>query len=144
VNEFEKLITPIIEQYDCSLYDISVENEDNNKYLRVYIKKENGQVDVDTCAKISKIISPMLDVYDIVKDQYYFEVSSPGIERKLTKLDNFKKSIGENIKIKLNNGTKINGKIDDIDGINIKIKTNKSIQTVKFDDIKTAKTLFNW
>jgi len=143
VNSFERLITPIIEDNGCSFYDSEVVTEGSDKYFRVYITSTDG-VSIDSCAKISRLISPILDVEEPVSGKYFFEVSSPGLERKLTKIDNFTKSIGENIKIKLENGDKVFGTIIAVNSDIIDIKTQNGIEKIKYVDIKTARTIFKW
>ena len=68
--------------------------------LRIYIDHENGIV-VDDCGKVSRHISGVLDVEDLVRGQYFLEVSSPGLDRPLFKLEHYEKFIGSEVKIKL-------------------------------------------
>jgi len=68
--------------------------------LRVYIDHENGIV-VDDCGIVSRHISGLLDVEDLVRGHYTLEVSSPGLDRPLFKLEHYKKFIGSKVKIKL-------------------------------------------
>ena len=138
----EETIRNIVEAKGEKLYDISIENENENTFFRVYLKSPNQKsVNLDICQAISKLIAPVLDVMPPLKGQYFFEVSSPGIERKLTKLEHFKLSIGEVIKIKLINGDKIKGLLEKTKGLKITIKDNEAIS---FDDIESAKTIFEW
>jgi len=89
-------IEKIIKSHGATLYDSEIVNENSETIFRVYIVKEDG-VNLDLCADISRDISPLLDINPPVNGEYRFEVSSPGIERKLTKLTHFKNSIGEKI-----------------------------------------------
>jgi len=75
--------------------------------LRVYIDSENG-INIDDCTKVSRQISAMLDVEELIQGHYSLEVSSPGIDRPLFELDQYQKHIGEKLKIKVN--SKIEGK----------------------------------
>ena len=78
-------------------------------YLRIYIDKESG-IDLNDCEKVSNEINEILDKADYIKEQYYLEVSSPGIERKLRKDKHLEQNISKNVEIKLfkkdNNGKK--------------------------------------
>ena len=80
------------------------------------------------------------DVEDPVEGRYFLEVSSPGVERKLTKPEHFEKSIGENVKVTLNDGTKVKGQLKSFVDNEAEIGKEK----VKFEDIKKAKTYVDW
>jgi len=60
-------------------------------------------ISLDDCTKLSKYISTVLDMENPIKNNYYLEVSSPGLERPLIELSDFKRYRGKVIKIKINN-----------------------------------------
>ncbi|MBK1973681.1 ribosome maturation factor RimP, partial [Campylobacter sp. TTU-622] len=99
-------------------YDDELVSENGKKIYRVYVMKEGG-VNLDDCARLSEILSPLFDVEPPVNGEYFLEVSSPGLERKLTKLDHFKKSINELVKITTNEKEKLEAKIISIENENI-------------------------
>jgi len=138
-SELKDVIKNIVEDNGCELYDIELTEEGGHKYYRVYITKPGG-VSLNDCAAINNLISPIFDIEDPVDGKYFLEVSSPGIERKLTKPEHFEKSIGENVKVTLNNGTKIKGQLKSFVDNEAEIGKEK----VKFDDIKKAKTYIEW
>jgi len=138
-EELKNVIKNIVEDNGCELYDIEETIENDNKFFRVYITKPGG-VSLNDCEVINNMISPIFDVEEPIKDRYFLEVSSPGIERKLTKKEHFEKSIGENVKVTTNEGKKIKGTLKSFDGEVAEIGKEK----VKFDDIKKAKTYVDW
>ena len=138
-SELKDVIKNIVEDNGCELYDIELTEEGGHKYYRVYITKPGG-VSLNDCAAINNLISPIFDIEDPVDGKYFLEVSSPGVERKLTKPEHFEKSIGENVKVTLNNGTKIKGQLKSFVDNEAEIGKEK----VKFDDIKKAKTYIEW
>jgi len=138
-EELKNVIKNIVEDNGCELYDIEESVENDNKYFRVYITKAGG-VTLNDCVAINNLISPIFDVEEPIKDKYFLEVSSPGLERKLTKKEHFEKSIGENVKVTTNEGKKIKGILKSFDGEVVEIGKEK----VKFDDIKKAKTYVDW
>jgi len=138
-TELKDIIKNIVEDNGCELYDIELTEEDGHKYYRVYITKPGG-VSLNDCAAINNLISPIFDIEDPVEGRYFLEVSSPGLERKLTKKEHFEKSIGENVKVTLNDGTKIKGVLKSFIDDEAEIGKEK----VKFDDIKKAKTYIEW
>ena len=138
-SELKEVIKNIVEDNGCELYDIELTEEGGHKYYRVYITKPGG-VSLNDCAAINNLISPIFDIEDPVDGKYFLEVSSPGIERKLTKPEHFEKSIGENVKVTLNDGTKVKGQLKSF--VNNEAEIGK--EKVKFDDIKKAKTYIEW
>ena len=83
-EKVEELIKDKIENIGYSLYDIEYAKEGPNYYLRIYIDSEKG-IDLNDCEKVSNEINDILDEADYIKEQYYLEVSSPGLERTLRK-----------------------------------------------------------
>ncbi len=137
--KLEEVIKNIVEDNGCELYDIEQTMEGDNKFYRVYITKPGG-VSLNDCAAINNLLSPIFDIEDPVEGKYFLEVSSPGIERKLTKKEHFEKSIGENVKVTTNDGQKIKGQLKSFDGEIAEIGKEK----VNFNDIKKAKTYVDW
>ncbi|MEO1924308.1 MAG: ribosome maturation factor RimP [Nautiliaceae bacterium] len=138
-EELKNVIKNIVEDNGCELYDIEDTVEGDHRYFRVYITKPGG-VSLNDCAAINNLISPIFDVEDPVEGKYFLEVSSPGVERKLTKPEHFEKSVGENVKVTLNDGTKIKGQLKSFIDNEAEIGKEK----VKFEDIKKAKTYVDW
>lgn len=96
----EELLLPIIEEYQFELVDVEYVKEGGNWYLRAYIDKEGGFT-VDDCEMVSRRLSDWLDEKDFIDDSYILEVSSPGLGRPLKKEKDFKRSLGEQVDIKL-------------------------------------------
>lgn len=96
----EELILPFIEQTDLELVDIEFLKEGPNWFLRVYIDKSNG-VTLDDCQSISQFLSKKLDETDPIEQNYYLEVSSPGLDRTLKKDKDFEKYKGRMIDVHL-------------------------------------------
>lgn len=96
----EALITPIVEANHFELVDVEYVKEGSSWYLRAYIDKEGG-ITVDDCELVSRAFSDLLDKEDFIEDAYILEVSSPGLGRPLKKDKDFKRSIGEEVEIRL-------------------------------------------
>ncbi|MBR6509067.1 MAG: ribosome maturation factor RimP [Clostridia bacterium] len=94
------LIKETVEECGVELWDVRYLKEGASYYLRVFIDKAEG-INIDDCTNVSHAIDPIIDEADPIKDSYYLEVCSPGIERELTRDYHFKRFIGEKIKIKL-------------------------------------------
>jgi ribosome maturation factor RimP len=139
----ESKIEKIINSYGASLYDIELVNENGSNIYRVYITKDGG-VDLDLCAQISNDISPLLDLEPPVKGEYFLEVSSPGIERKLSKPKHFQNSINERVKLKVADVGKKKGILKSADEEKISIQTKDGLEEFEYSQINSAKTYFDW
>lgn len=100
IKTTEKLVLPILEEKNLELVDIEYVKEGPNWFLRVYIDKENG-VDITECGEVSEDLSAKLDQDDPIKEAYFLEVSSPGVERPLKSKQDFMKNINKNVLINL-------------------------------------------
>lgn len=96
----EELLTPIVERFGVSIYDVEYVKEGSDWYLRAYIDKPEG-VNIQDCENVSRALSDALDANDFIDDAYILEVSSPGLGRQLKKDKHLEKSIGEEVEIKL-------------------------------------------
>lgn len=135
----------LCKEVELSFYDDELVSENGRKIYRIYVQKEGG-VNLDDCTRLSEILSPIFDVEPPVNGEYFLEVSSPGLERKLSKIEHFAKSIGELVKITTNEKEKFEAKIISIDDENITLENleNKEKTTINFNDIKKARTFVEW
>lgn len=101
----EALIEPIVAKNEFELVDVEYVREGSNWFLRAFIDKPGG-ITVDDCELVSREFSDLLDKEDFIDDSYIMEVSSPGLGRQLKKDKDFKRSIGEEVEIKLYKGIK--------------------------------------
>lgn len=96
----ENLIKPIVEEIGYKLYDVIYEKEGKDYFLRIFIDNEKG-ISLEDCEKVNNAITGVLDEKDYIKEQYFLEVSSPGVERILRKDWQIKENIGQNVEVKL-------------------------------------------
>ena len=136
-------IAKIIEASGAALYDTEVVTEFEETIYRVLITKVGG-VKLDLCASISHELSPFLDVHPPMNGQYRLEVSSPGIERKLTKPTHFVNAVGEKIKVKLGAGDKLKGTLKSADNNGIVIETKQGDESFSYSELNVCKTYFDW
>ena len=146
-ENIESLVKDKIQKIGYELYDVLYIKEGPNRILRIVIDSEQG-ISLDDCEKVNDEIKDLIDKADYIKEQYYLEISSPGIERLLRKDWQLKKFKGELVEVKLfkkdSNGNKnYIGKLDevtddilklDVDGIvNIDRKNISQVKTVYID-----------
>ena len=165
----ENLIKKPIEDLGYNLYDVQYVKEGQNYFLRVFIEKPNGSIDLNDCEKVNDGINDILDTADYIKDQYFLEDSSTGLEKVLRKDEHLKQNIGSEIQVNLfkpmefdnnekveeqkNNNSKkkkqkvkeLTGKLNNFDGDNIELELeNGEIIKIERKNISQIKTVFDW
>ena len=148
-EKVEKLLETKIQEIGYDLYDVEYAKEGKNYFLRIIIDKPEG-IDLNDCEKVNNEINDILDQADYIKEQYFLEVSSPGIERILKKDKHLEKNIGKEVNIKLfkkdENGIKeYQGilKKFDTENITIETQTNEEKQ-IQRKGIAQIKTVYEW
>lgn len=144
-EKVESLIKPKIENIGYELYDVEYSKEGKNYYLRVFIDKPKG-IDLTDCEKVNDEINDILDEANYIKEQYFLEVSSPGIERILRKDKHLEKNIGTEINIKLfkkdENGNKeYQGILKSFNENEIELEDDIKIER---KNIAQIKTIYHW
>jgi len=140
----EAEIAKIVEANGASFYDTETVTEEGHTYYRVYITCEGG-VNLDLCANISRELSPFLDVYPPMSGNYFLEVSSPGIERKLSKPAHFQASIGEKIKTKAFGEGKIKGTLMNANDTSFVLQdSNAQQKEYQYSNVGMTRTYYEW
>ena len=146
-EKVENLILSEVEKLGYELYDVQYTKEGKDYYLRIFIDKENG-IDLNDCEKVSEIVNPILDSADYIKEMYFLEVSSPGIERVLRKDKHLEQSIGKEIEIKLfkpmEKQKELTGVLNKYDEENIYIQLLEEEIQIERKNISLMKLKYNW
>ena len=147
-EKVEQLVEKRINNIGYELYDVEYSKEGKDYYLRIFIDSPKG-IDLNDCEKVNNEINELLDKADYIKDAYFLEVSSPGIERVLRRDKHLKQNIGKEICVKLfkkdENGKKeYTGILNDFDQETIKVEIEKQIQEIQRKNIAQIKTVYNW
>jgi ribosome maturation factor RimP len=95
-----RIVEPVANDMGYALVRIKVTAE-NGCTLQIMAEDENGRFTIDDCERLSKDLSPVLDVEDPIDSEYHLEVSSPGIDRPLVRARDFKHYIGHEAKVEL-------------------------------------------
>lgn len=146
-KEIYPLAEEVAEELGYEIVDIEFQNGSKHDLLSIFIYKKEG-IDLDDCTEMSRNLEKKLDDLDILKNPYYLEISSPGLDRPLKTKDDYRRNVGKEIELKLYapiDGKKefsfVLDKYDDefvycnIDGeeLKIPIKSISSMkQTIKF------------
>lgn len=141
----EALVKDKIEGLGYELYDVLFLKEGSNRILRIVIDNNIG-ISLDDCEKVNDEVKDIIDGADLVKEQYFLEISSPGIERLLRKDWQLKKFKGEIVEVKLfkkdDKGNKnYIGNLDDVTDDILKIKTDEIIN-IDRKNISQVKTVY--
>lgn len=143
MEKLEQDIKIAIDGTGVELYDIVTLKGNENTILRIYLTQQGG-INLEKCAEISRLISPILDLHDPFGGEYLLEVSSPGIERKLKKPSHFKASIGEKVRIKDFNKDIITGVLISANDDEINVQSDHGTEIISYDEISSASTFFEW
>ena len=135
-------VNELVKECGVELYDTEIANENGRAIYRIYITK-NGGVSLDDCEKVSRLLSPIFDVEPPISGDYNLEVSSPGLERKLSEARHFKASLGELVKAQTAEA-KFAGRLVKADDESIALENDEGVFEIKIGDIKKAKTYLEW
>ena len=146
-EKVESLIKKRVEDIGYELYDVIYLKEGKNYILRIVIDKPEG-ITLEDCEKVNNEITDMIDEANYIKEQYFFEVSSPGLERVLRKEWQLKKYIGEKVEIRLfkkdeNNFKQYEGILKSVKNEYLEIEQEEKIYKIDRKNISQVKTIYN-
>ena len=148
-EKVEDLIHKQVEDLGYSIYDIQYAKEGQDYYLRIFIEKPNGVIDLNDCEKVNNEINDTLDKADYIKEQYFLEVSSTGVEKVLRKDKHLQENIGKKVVVKLfkpiDKRKELTGDLDTFNEEELVLydeNNNKIIINRK--DISLIKLFFDW
>ncbi len=143
----ENLLKNIINDLGYDLYDVEYAKEGKDYYLRIFIDSPNG-ISIDDCENVNNSIDEILDKSDLIKEQYFLEVSSTGLEKNLRKDIHFISNIGKEIEVKLfdkvNNKKIFSGILKDVKDDEIILESDNEDVIINKNNISVAKTVYDW
>lgn len=146
-EKVEMLLQSRINELGYELYDVEYAKEGKNYFLRIFIDKQDG-IDLNDCEKVNDGIMELLDEADYIKEQYFLEVSSPGIERNLRKDKHLDGAMGEEIEVNLfkpfDKKKKLQGVLTGYDENTITMMYENDEIAINRKDISHMKTIFEW
>ncbi len=99
-SELNELLEPVVTALGYDMLGIEYLKQKDGSLLRLYIDNEAG-ITIDDCSRVNHQVIGVLDVHDPIKERYYLEVSSPGLDRPLFTMQQFERFLGEKVKMKL-------------------------------------------
>lgn len=147
-EKVEKLVQKKIQDLGYDIYDVQYVKEGKDYFLRIFIEKEEGSIDLNDCEKVNNEINDMLDEANLIKDQYFLEISSTGVERIIRKDEHLKKHINDFISVKLfkpiDGEKEFVGELIDFNENEIKINTDEKEIIIDRKDISLMKKYYEW
>ena len=99
-EQIRQILIPILESMGLTLWDMEFHKQGPQWLLRIFIDRESGGVTLNDCETVNRDLGAALDVEDIISHAYTLEVSSPGLDRTLSKPEHFARFTGSRVKIK--------------------------------------------
>lgn len=140
VNEIYEMVKPTVDELNYDIYHVEYVKENGELYLRIYIEKDGG-ITLSDCEALSRRVSDLMDEKDPIKDPYFLEVSSPGLNRTLFTEEHYKRFIGREVMVKFTksvDGKKnIKGILKEVNEDSIVVEADQLINIPK-DKIKSV------
>lgn len=144
----EQLVKEPIEKLGYKLYDVQYAKEGSDYFLRIFIDNSENSISLEDCEKVNNEIEPLLDTADYIKEQYFLEVSSTGVERLIRKQSHLEENMGEIISVKLfkpvNNTKEFVGTLQKFDDDTIVIQVDEQIIELERKNISLMKKYYDW
>tara|TARA_Y100000817_G_C16445938_1_gene362858 strand:- start:75 stop:536 length:462 start_codon:yes stop_codon:yes gene_type:complete len=145
MNNFEEklmnTINRMLEEDDTFVLNVNVNNSSKNAKIQIMIDNRNG-VSLDECVRVSRLTENIVKLNDDINKEFSLEVTSPGINRPLFTLQDYKDNIGSSVKISLkkmqNNTRNILGKLENVTDLSIIVRSKNSKHQIQLDNIKKA------
>ena len=140
-DDIEHLLRPSVSSLGCEWWGCEYGQQGRHAFLRIYIDKSSG-VGIDDCEQVSRQVSALLDVHDLIPGEYRLEVSSPGIPRPLFYPDQYSRYLGQAVQLRLNqpfaNQRKWRGVILAADATKLSLTVGDAVQEFLFSNIIKA------
>lgn len=144
----EELVKNPIEKLGYSLYDVQYVKEGKDYFLRIFIDNNENSISLEDCEKVNNEIEPLLDTADYIKEQYFLEVSSTGVERLIRKQAHFEQNINEMVSVNLfkpvNGSKEFVGVLKEFNNAIIHLQVDEEIIELDRKNIALIKKYFDW
>ncbi|MDO4689728.1 MAG: ribosome maturation factor RimP [Fusobacterium sp.] len=145
-KKIEKIVEPFIKEMELSLVDVEYLQEGGYWYLRIFIENLNGDLNIEDCSKLSAKIENQIE--DVIDKRFFLEVSSPGLERPLKKIEDFVRFKGEKVSLhlkhKMNDRKQFKAVIKDVKDEKIIFEIDKELVEIEFKEIRKTNILFEF
>ena len=147
IKRVHELIEPVLEEIGFELVDIEYLSTQGKWVLRIYIDREGG-VTIDACARVSREVGDLIDIKEIIGHEYILEVSSPGLNRPLTKEKDLIRAVGKKIKVKtetpLNGRRNFEGVLQAFKGGDLHLEIDNQPVVLSWSDVEKANLVYGF
>jgi ribosome maturation factor RimP len=141
----EKLIAPTLEDMGYEIVRVLLSGRGSPTLQIMVDRKDGAMIDVEDCAAVSRATSAILDVEDPVDSEFTLEVSSPGLDRPLTRLGDFARFAGFEARIEMEQSIdghkRVSGRLMGVEGTEIVVETAEGVVKLPFAGLRKAKLL---
>ena len=142
--EIEKNIALYLDEMNLELADLEYVSEGGYNYLRIYIERVDGVTSIEDCVSFSEKIDPLIE--DFIKDKFFLEVSTPGIERRLRKEKDFLRFKGKKIRLalksKVNDKKVLTGDLVDFISNEVVVDVEGTLINIPLEKVKKANLIY--
>jgi ribosome maturation factor RimP len=142
LKQLEDILRPVVEGLGFEYWGIEYRSQGHHSKLRVFIEDVENGISIEDCEKVSRQISGVMDVEDPIQSEYTLEVSSPGMDRPLFRLEHYEAFAGQQVQIRLRMAfegrRKFNGLIKGVEGDDVVVIVDDHEYLLPFDSIERA------
>lgn len=148
-EKVESLVSDTINNIGYEVYDVMYVKEGKDNFLRIFIDNDKG-ISLDDCEKVNNAITDMLDEANYIKEQYFLEISSPGVERVIRKNKHLQDNLNKEVYVKTyvawpeTNSKEITGNLIKYDDNNVTLEDNNKQITIERKNIALMKRVYKW
>jgi len=148
IRQFELLAAPIVEEEGLEIWAADLRQEGGRWILRLLLEREGG-ASLDDLTRVHRQLNDLLDVHDIVPWRYNLEISTPGVNRPLTKSDHYRRYLGSRVRVQTKNmqhGRRtFAGILDEVEGDRVCISDRDVGKVwISLDDVRKAMTEYEF
>jgi ribosome maturation factor RimP len=138
----EALVKPVVEGAGLELVDVSWAGQGGRRILRITVDRDGG-VDLDTIAEVSERVSRRLDLEGYEPGPYHLEMSTPGLERPLRRPEDFRRAVGERVRVRTPDGV-VEGELREAEQDRIRVAAAEGERELRLPDVAAARTVVDW
>jgi ribosome maturation factor RimP len=142
LKQLEEILRPVVEGLGYELWGIEFRSRGTNSMLRIFIDDAENGISIEDCEKVSRQVSGVMDVEDPIQTEYTLEVSSPGMDRPLFRLEHYREFVGYTVKLRLRMAfegrRKFQGLIKGVEDDDVIIQVDDHEYLLPFDSIEKA------
>jgi len=145
IEQIWGLLEPVVRSEGMELIEVEYRRESVGWVLRLFIDRDDG-ITVEDCARISHVAGDLMDVADPIRNPYHLEVSSPGLNRPLRKLEHFRRHIDEIIEVRaltpIGNRRNFKGVLVDVDPTRITMNCDGQVFEIPLPHLERARLCY--